>query len=431
MSHLKRARSLSDQVAEFRSVRARRTDSLEQSSAEGWSLVDISTHHLQYIPPQLGDACAIPNLPRQISPVSIFSELMSESVLEVVMKNWALNPGIFTRGKGANRSASVLQPTKRNVWNYLAIRVYIQGVSRSSEGTVENALRNATKILGISSFVLMRMLHTRFVVRIGTEEERELSHSFSKCIRTFGEAFAGDEKLFRFTGLSGFIRQCPSKPARIGIWHFQACVTLPSGRSYLVWTRAHMTPEAHNLHVTTTEIVREWCALIQQKSSGGTMLVFDSYYLSKASREVLLETGTRFLAAVRPDRFLPLKNLVGPVVTKSGEAAFAHNSVDNTVCTFYWSLDKDVGKKMVISNAFSVTAGKRAGHSVPVFDEYKFSFNKCDLYNQVLHVKVWPFRSGGGHPGADILSGWNYLFSCTLLKAWALHGALKMQSSII
>ena len=47
--------------------------------------------------------------------------------------------------------------------------------------------------------------------------------------------------LFRFTGKGGIVRKVPNKPARVGIWHYQAVVTLPDELPYLVYTRVHNT----------------------------------------------------------------------------------------------------------------------------------------------------------------------------------------------
>ena len=53
-------------------------------------------------------------------------------------------------------------------------------------------------------------------------------------LSTLGETLCGDETLFRFTGMGGIVRKVPSKPAKIGIWHYQALVFLPTVKSFLV-----------------------------------------------------------------------------------------------------------------------------------------------------------------------------------------------------
>lgn len=56
---------------------------------------------------------------------------------------------------------------------------------------------------------------------ISREEETLLSDNFQSIVQHVGEYVCGDEKLFRFTGNSGYIRMCPNKPDRIGLWTYE------------------------------------------------------------------------------------------------------------------------------------------------------------------------------------------------------------------
>ena len=71
------------------------------------------------------------------------------------------------------------------------------------------------------------------------DEEEILSSRFSNAIKSLGEGFSGDEKLFRFTGPSGYVRKVPNKPAKVGLWHYQGVVQLKSGLPYLLCTKMH------------------------------------------------------------------------------------------------------------------------------------------------------------------------------------------------
>eukprot|EP00957_Ditylum_brightwellii_P046009 3490298-Ditylum_brightwellii.AAC.1 len=65
------------------------------------------------------------------------------------------------------------------------------------------------------------------------------SKNFNDVILSFGNGFYGDEKLFRYTGQSGYVRKVPNKPAHIGLWHYQGIIVLKSGDPYLVSTQMH------------------------------------------------------------------------------------------------------------------------------------------------------------------------------------------------
>ena len=63
--------------------------------------------------------------------------------------------------------------------------------------------------------------------------EKRLCTQFQSHVVSLGEVLCCD-KLFRFTGMGGVVRKVPSKPARLGIWHYyQGVLTLPMGIRYL------------------------------------------------------------------------------------------------------------------------------------------------------------------------------------------------------
>ena len=53
---------------------------------------------------------------------------------------------------------------------------------------------------------------------------------------TFGDYASGDEKLFRYTGYSGFVCLVKSKPTGLGLWHFQLCIRLGNGKPFCVFS---------------------------------------------------------------------------------------------------------------------------------------------------------------------------------------------------
>ena len=105
--------------------------------------------------------------------------------------------------------------------------------------------------------------------------------------------------LFRFTGKGGIVRKVPNKPARVGIWHYQAVVTLPDELPYLVYTRVHNTSANMGENTPTSMIVLEWADIIQSFRQP-TTLAMDSYYLDNNGRQRLLERGVRYVAALKP-----------------------------------------------------------------------------------------------------------------------------------
>ena len=199
-----------------------------------------------------------------------------------------------------------------------------------------------------------------FLVRMGTLDEGELSDSFEAMISYLGDTLAGDEKLFRHTGSSGFVRMCPNKPAKMGIWSYRAVVFLTNGMPFLVYTKAHLAPSALDMTVHTHSLVRDWADICRRFKSSA-VLVMDSYYLSAPGRSILNDQKEKvhFIAALKRDRFQKINAFLEPTIKKSGDTAVIFNESRGEAAVYHWSLDTNIGKKLVMSNAFAAKKAKR------------------------------------------------------------------------
>ena len=81
-----------------------------------------------------------------------------------------------------------------------------------------------------------------------------MGNTFSK----FGDYVSGDEKLFRYTGASEFVRLVINKPARLGLWMFQAAVCLKCGLPCIVYSRMHLSCMNQNNPIRCHDIVKDW-----------------------------------------------------------------------------------------------------------------------------------------------------------------------------
>ena len=118
---------------------------------------------------------------------------------------------------------------------------------------------------------------------------------FQSALVSLGETLCCDEKLFRFTGKGGIVRKVPNKPARVGIRHYQAVVTL-SGELPFVYTRVHHTSANTGDRTPTSMMVLEWAEIVKSFQQP-TTLAMDCYYLDNNDRQCLLERGVRCVAA--------------------------------------------------------------------------------------------------------------------------------------
>ena len=168
------------------------------------------------------------------------------------------------------------------------------------------------------------------------------------------------------------VRMCPNKPAKMGIWSHQAVVFLANELPFLVYTKAHVAPSALDMTLQTHTVVRDW-ANICRRFKSSAVLVMDSYYLSAPGRSILNDSEEKvyFIAALKRDRFKKINGFLEPKIEKSGDTAVAFNTSRGEAAVYHWSLDTNVGKKLVMSNAFTVKMGEshRKG-CLPVYDHY-------------------------------------------------------------
>ena len=56
-----------------------------------------------------------------------------------------------------------------------------------------------------------------------------------------------------------------------------------------------------------------------------------------------------------------------------------------------------------------------------MFFEYKISFNFCDIFDQDLADRTFPFTNRKSNADSDYLSNWNYIFSYILQNTYNIY----------
>ena len=59
------------------------------------------------------------------------------------------------------------------------------------------------------------------ICHFSSEYYSDISKNFAPSLKRLGNIFAGDEKLFKFTGVCPYIRFVVSKKSRIGLWIYE------------------------------------------------------------------------------------------------------------------------------------------------------------------------------------------------------------------
>lgn len=258
-----------------------------------------------------------------------------------------------------------------------------------------------------------------------------ISKNFQEMFEHVGEFAAGDEKLHKFKGNSRDIMHCPSKPDKIGLWNYQLCTMLGCGLPFLLDLFQKLCTEENVEHVVN--IVMRWCEILFQyfpSRAFPTLLAFDMYYMSSATRAYVSRAETRdkvvVVASCKQGMFkhaeTKLKDVMVAterIVTKPGEWCGIYNPDTQESLTKVFDTLKGVGVKLNYSTALVEQARKgltdtEALYLKGAYDYYKLTFSACDDFNTGLCGKKWPHKSGGNHVRGDEHHQHTFLMSCLL-----------------
>ena len=272
-------------------------------------------------------------------------------------------------------------------------------------------------------------MFTHFLVTHGFYER--MSERFQGLLRTVGSSVSGDEKLFHFTGNSCYIMLVPSKPSRIGLWMYQLVAQLGYGLPILIHMRMMAVESGRRERAPVHDVVRAWRDTIL-KYSGHCILVFNLYYFSSDSVTVLEEplpngrpSRVKFVGAVTASK-LPLCDVFQGRVNIPGQWDGLYDSRTGHVLINYYDVDAWLGRKYIMSNAYTQVRRPKNQCVVPVYDDYRVMFDKCDKFNRSLHHCTWPHKSGGRDVLGDRGSQHNFAMSCMLQNAFNSWFQAKM-----
>eukprot|EP00957_Ditylum_brightwellii_P064698 4910239-Ditylum_brightwellii.AAC.1 len=160
---------------------------------------------------------------------------------------------------------------------------------------VDRAVKEAVPNLhdineGIYCHGTMRRLLNMFWFGVDSVNERQILENMGNLFSAFGNAVPSGEKLFCYTGPSGYVRMVVSKPGKVGMWMFQVAVSLGCGLPCLIYIKMHTLCMESGRTVACTDIVKDWSNMtIDCLQCKEATLYMDSYYLTDEGRKWLRE----------------------------------------------------------------------------------------------------------------------------------------------
>ena len=200
--------------------------------------------------------------------------------------------------------------------------------------------------------------------------------------------------------------------------------------------------------VTVESIVRRWKDAIVFIGKDGvpegtspnpfTLLCFDSYYMSKGSRDCLEREGIKvpFLASCKPDNFKVERQFLSrEAADEPGDEQSIYNDNTGKLFTHHYDTQKGVGKKYNLSSGLirSTNANKIKKYKdfIPGYSHYKVLFEPCDKFNRNLHDRHWPYKRGGRNVKGASGSQHDFLLACILQNTFNCHDAINEKNGCL
>jgi hypothetical protein len=318
-------------------------------------------------------------------------------------------------------------PTPKSLYQYLAIVIRVFAQQKAPKENVNKAKRPRRsnfaesiehfrgiveeldgRVPGVS---LIELLWAKF--HFDREDEAILSSQFQEAVESLGQFVAGDEKLFKWTGESQWVRVCPQKEDEVGLWNYELVGQLPNDLGFLLYVKSHTCETVLGGGIQCAAVVRDWGRIVKDKGTeNATILTCDSYYLDLTGRDILLELEVLYLCALQSCRFNTLYRRANIISHHAGKTALLYSEELHEMFVTHW-YPPPLNRKFVLTNALIASPGSTRKAIIPGCDHFSVMFNLCDKYNRRLHDKSWPHRCMTAE-----LQEHNFLFTCLLTNCY-------------
>ena len=161
-----------------------------------------------------------------------------------------------------------------------------------------------------------------------------------------------------------------------------------------------------------------------------TQLVFDSYYMSKGSRDSLERRGIKIpcLVSCKPDNFKVKRQFLSKdAADEPGDEQSIYNENSGELFNYHYDTQKGVGETYNLSSGLVRCTNPNKIQSykkiTPGYSHYKVLFEPCDKFNRNLHDRHWPYKRGGRNVKGGPGSQYDFIFACILQNTFNCHDA--------
>jgi hypothetical protein len=414
----KKTLTANEMLAELASSRKKRRIEPRVRQGIEWEEVDIIKY--SYKVKEFGEvrSHAVSRFGKGTSMVSIFIAFVTPILLKTI---WDKIPErkLKFRTHGHLRTVNNGEFSAKLLYKYLAVELRIIALqqtpleSRKSKRPLRDNIQSAKEHFdevfpldpapGIN---LLERLITWFNITASYEDE--LSRNFQDALIWLGQFAIGDEKLLHAVGHDNRVQLIPSKPDRLGFWFYELVVRLRNGLVFIIFYKLMQAERSLGDSNPIWFIMSLWVNVVKRigcltdcKYDKNTIIVCDSYYMTKASMQVCEDAGVMVVGSCKEGNFNDLVAMVKHSVKSAGDWAGVYSHPTTRMFLYRWDRDDNIGKKYCYSNAFRKLDVATRGNdgTIPAYDLYKLAFNACDKFNRKLHDRKFPHRCGGGTKG--------------------------------
>ena len=240
---IKKAKTITKMVQDKGKARSRKNPGIlgdkESTSKPEYKKVDSSrtTFKLPYLNEK--EEFSYPKVPVNANFVDVFQAILPEQFLRKVWDSY--DPQVWYES-----SRGLLLHSKFDLCSlyvYFAAYLWLMGnphevkeTNRPLRDNIASALHHFTEIangvvISPGTQIIEKLFHK---FHLSYQFFPEICKGFRSLLKNIGQAVAGDEKLFFFTGESAFLRLVISKPDRIGLWFYELTCRLRDGSPFLM-----------------------------------------------------------------------------------------------------------------------------------------------------------------------------------------------------
>jgi hypothetical protein len=125
----------------------------------------------------------------------------------------------------------------------------------------------------------------------------------------------------------------------VGLWIYELAGRLSTGSPILLNCNLQKANKRLGESTPVHIVVSRWIDIIKEKGHTNTLLVFDSYYFSAQSRQLLLQNDIKTCAAVTPNKYQDAVKMVEKRILQPGDIEAVTNDAYQEFILGYFNPD--------------------------------------------------------------------------------------------